>query len=790
MTRFCSALFVSSAIFSVALAADEAPYGLQRRIPCDTSRLNGTPEPPPPYKTRRAFPKLTFNQPVYLIAEPGTDRLIVVTLANKALAFRDQPAIDKTEPYLHLPEHDLYGMTFHPQYEKNGQVFVFANGAGTKEKPRFNRIFRFEATGTPRTCDPKSKKLIIEWASNGHNGGDLGFGPDGCLYMTSGDGTSDSDGDVTGQDLRDLCSGVLRLDVDRPDPGKGYAIPKDNPFVGMKDARPELYAFGFRNPWRMTLDRKTGTFWIGDVGQDLWEMIHLLKRGGNYGWSVYEGGRPFYPNRKFGPGPLVPPAHVHAHSESRSITGGRFYAGQRPDLQDVYIYGDYATGKIWGLRHRAGKVSEVRELANSRLQMVGFGLDRKGELYIVDHAGGIYELETSPPPAAQVNWPRKLSETGLFASTAENRPHPGLIPYSVNSPLWSDGAFKERFIALPGVEPIEFSEDGFWKFPEGTVLVKTFALGGAAGKPASQRRIETRLMTFRQGEWQGYSYQWNEQQTDADLVPAKGTEATFAIEDPRAAGGKRHQAWHYPSRVECMVCHTRAANYVLGLSTMQMNREHDYGGIRDNQLRALEHVGALKTLPAEHLTAFETRCEALARTVVSWVPARYRDRAYGWVKDKAQPRWQPLRKELEEKLLAKSSLAKTLPRGTGGYKKLVDPADSRADSVARARSYLQANCAHCHVWAGGGNSAIDLHVNTTPEKMMLIGTKPLHDTFGLPEARLVAPGMPDRSVLLHRLATTGKGRMPPLASGIVDEEAVRLLRDWIKGLKALPAPKK
>src|SRR5262249_46426556 len=146
---------------------------------------------------------------------------------------------------------------------------------------------------------------------------------------------------------------------------------------------------------------------------------------------------------------------------------------------------------------------------------------------------------------------------------------PALIPYSVNSPLWSDEAFKERFLALLGLGQIDFSEDGAWRFPEGTVLVKTFSLEREAGRPDTRQRIETRFLTFQQGEWYGYSYAWNEAQTDADLVEVGGRDRTLLIKDAKAPGGERRQTWHYPSRSECMVCHSRAASFVLGLNTLQ-----------------------------------------------------------------------------------------------------------------------------------------------------------------------------------------------------------------------------
>lgn len=719
-----SRLVILGAVIAVASAGAE-PFRLDRRFPCDTSRLLGTPDPPPPYKTRRDFEKLKLTRPVFVAAEPGSDRLIVVEHDSKVIAFKDNPAADKGDPFAEVPDHETYSIAFHPDYVKNGLVFIFTRGPKTLKGAKLtDRIYRFQAKGTPRVCDPASKQLIIEWVSAGHSGGDLLFGRDGFLYITSGDGTSGSDTNLTGQDLRELCSGVLRIDVDRPDNGKAYSIPKDNPFLQIKDARPEKYAFGMRNPWRIALDPRTGTMWIGDVGQDAWEMIYFLQRGGNYGWSVYEGSHPFYLQRKLGPGPVLKPAVEHHHAESRSITGGAFYRGKNlPELFDAYVYGDYSTGRIWALRHDNGKVTWQKALAHTRLQIVGFGRDHAGDLLIVDYLGHLHRLERSTVQSARADWPRKLSATGLFSSTSANRPHPGLIPYSVNAPLWSDGAAKERFIALPQKATMTFSEKGAWRLPEGSVLVKTFTLETQAGNPASQRRIETRLLTFQEGDWQGYSYQWDSAQADAELVSADGLDRELTIQDPKAPGGIRKQIWHYPSRTECMVCHVRFG-FVLGVNTHQMNKVHDYGTVRENQLTALAQLGAL-------------------------------------------------------------NVAK-LPKPPEKYDRLVDPYDAKADRSARARSYLHANCANCHVDEAGGNSRINLHFDTAADKARLFDEKPLHDTFNLADPRLIATGAPERSVLLHRVSTRQQGKMPPLASSLVDDPAVQLLRDWIRELKPLP----
>jgi uncharacterized repeat protein (TIGR03806 family) len=717
---------------------NKAVSGLDRRIPWTTSRIVGSPEPPLPLRAVRAFPQLKFDQPLYVISEPAvapaSGRMFVVEQKGKILTFANNPAVERTDVFLALVDRDTYGMTFHPKFADNRFVFIFSNGPNSNEKHKQNRVSRFTvAREAPFACDPASEQFIIEWESNGHNGGDLAFGPDGLLYISAGDGTSDSDTNLTGQKISDLVSGMLRIDVDHPAEGQAYAVPKDNPFLDIPDARPELWAYGFRNPWRIHFDPK-GNLWCGDIGQDQWEMIEIVRRGDNYGWSVVEGGHPFYLERQRGLHPFVEPAIVHPHSEARSITGGVTYLGSKfPEYRGAYIYGDYGTGKIWAARYDGQKITSVQEIADTPYQILGFGIDTAGELYIVDYAGPLYTLERVPPVAEPAPFPRKLSETGLFELVKGHVVSPALIPYSVNSPLWSDNALKERFIALPSLSQIEFVEDTAWKFPEGAVLVKTFALELESGQAASVQRIETRLLVIQQNEWVGYSYAWNDDQTDATLVNAKGEDRNYVIRDPQSA---RSQVWHYPSRTECMVCHSRAAGFVLGLTTRQMNKVHDYAGRKANQLDTLEQIGVLSAKARDAATAAE----------------------------QPPPAWR-------------------LPKPANQYPALANPADATANLEDRVRSYLHANCAQCHVAAGGGNAAMELGITTERDKTKMVGVVPLHDKFGIADPLLVAPGAPARSVLLHRLSVRGRGQMPPLASSLVDEFGVKLLREWIEGLK-------
>jgi uncharacterized repeat protein (TIGR03806 family) len=359
-----------------------------------------------------------------------------------------------------------------------------------------------------------------------------------------------------------------------------------------------------------------------------------------------------------------------------------------------------------------------------------------------------------------------LSESGLFRSVSKHDVSPGVISYSVNSPLWSDGAHKVRFLALPPTMVDDDQEmpasigvtSGAWSLPDQTVVIKSFALELKEGDPDSRHWIETRFLTKQQGDWVGYSFEWNAEQTDATLVDKAGRDREFTIE---TNNGKRKQQWHYPSRTECMVCHSRAANFVLGLTTPQMNRRHDYGSGRvENQLSMLERLGVLR---------------------VNW-----RDEAI-----------EALRNELTEKGLdvaeverqiseiAAISNQRTAPPGALLFKNpdkytcLANPYDSAQPLELRARSYLQVNCAQCHILSGGGNAHFDASITTPLAKANLIDAKPQHHTFDIDNPRLIAPGDPARSVLLRRISHRELGHMPPLATSVVDRRAVELIRQWI-----------
>lgn len=714
------------AVFSGVATAELPPQVEAYRGGSASSKVAGRPDGPLPYTVEKALPGFPIERLIGFRFEPGTDQIVyidqVAGAKNTRLRrydFEENKAITILEP-----DEFIYSIEFHPKFEETGYIFLGTNGpAGAERVDRRALIVRYTVSRDEEaTIDPASAFEILSWPSKGHNGTAIAFDPDGLMYFTSGDGTSDSDTDLTGQRLDLYLAKVMRVDIDHPDPGKPYSIPPDNPFLNTPGAKPETFAYGFRNPWRASWDPILNRLWVGQNGQDRLEQVYLVEPGANYGWSVYEGSRIFYEGRERGPTPISPPTFEHGHAVSRSLTGGSVYTGSKlPDLTGAYVYGDYATGKIWAGRHDGKQVTWHEEIADTQLGLTEFLTSPDGQLlianYQADDSGGFYELVPNRPSPSDGKFPMKLSETGLFESVAEHKPAPGVMPYSVNLPQWSDGAYQERYLALPAEDPhIAFSAKR-WKLPENAVALQSLKLG--------DRWIETRLMVQQQAEWVGYTYAWNEAQTDAELVGAEGME--------KEINGLK---WKFESRSSCMICHSRSGNYLLGLQTEQLNRDHDYGGgFVANQLDVMNELGFF------------------------------------------QPKGKPAD--------APSLMRK--PAETFG--RFPDPFDATVAIEERARAYLDATCSHCHVESGGGNAMIDLRQAAKDDKMMIFNEPPNHGDQGLgPDARLVVPGDAAKSIMFHRVAQSGPGQMPPMAQTTPDPRAVTLLLEWIATPRPVPEP--
>lgn len=690
------------------------------RPPWTTSRVKGTPDPPAPYAAAVAFKNLKFLRPVAITTAPGLARWFVVELDGKIHSFPNDPACAKLDLFADLKAREpllsqAYGIAFHPDFPANRQVFLAYVLQG--DKPDGTRVSRFRVReGDPPAIEPDSEEILLTFLGGGHNGACLKFGPDGKLYISTGDGTGPSPPDVldTGQDCSDLLSSILRIDVDRRDPGLGYAVPRDNPFVDVPGVRPEIWAFGFRNPWQMSFDRQRGELWVGDVGWDQWELVYRVRRGGNYGWSIVEGRQPVRPTARRGPAPILPPTIDHAHHEARSITGGYVYRGNaNPDLSGCYVYGDFATGKIWAAKVEADSVGPPRELVDTPLQVVCFGEDAAGELVFLDYetTGRIYRLVSNPRKDSSASFPRLLSQTGLFDDIRGMRPATGVVPYGIAAEPWADGAAAERLLALPGDARLSFDEQGRCAFPEGTVIAKTIRLAKSSPRGGG-RRVETQLLHLEDKEWRPYAYAWDDEETDATLVGAAGTVVPLGRGDSGRAGGE----YRIVSRAECGICHAAALGSVLGATAAQLDRAIDLGEGPENQLAAWRKRGMI-------------------------------DR--------------PIDKRPSA---------------------LVDPRDSSQPLERRARSYLHANCQHCHRIQGAGTATINLEYAVPLDATLTVGAPPAQGDMGMPGARIIEPGNPYRSVLFLRVLKEGRGRMPHLGSSEVDEAGVRLLEEWIRGL--------
>ncbi|MCA9542244.1 MAG: PQQ-dependent sugar dehydrogenase, partial [Myxococcales bacterium] len=534
------------------------------------------------------------DRPLWIGVAPGDpDTLFVVEQGGVIWAFdnRDDVA-DRAEflrraVYRNNNEEGLLGLAFHPEYAENGRFYIYysANGgvcpAGTDRCSVLAELRRADR----RRADPASERrlLVIGEPYGNHNGGDLHFGPDGLLYVGVGDGGSGGDPRGNGQNPRTLLGSILRIDVDGAAP---YGIPADNPFADGVGGAPEIYTWGMRNPWRMRFDGSTGALWVGDVGQNAWEEVDKIVAPGNFGWNVREGFA-CYGARQCADG-FEEPIWVYDHNDGLSITGGPVYRGpDLPELWGSYLFADYSSGRLWALRERPPAEPEVTQLTAGS-QLTSFGEDADGRVYLTSFVGrrSILRLDRAAPPMGP-EFPRLLSETGCFADTATHALAPGVVPYGVNRPLWSDGATKLRFVALPPGESARYVEDEAWQMPVGTVLIKTFLID-EAGRP-EPRRLETRMYTREAQAWRGYTWRWNEDQTDAVLLDGAFDEV---IDTPDG-----ELLWHYPSRVECDQCHTAAAGFALGWRTRQLNGRFDLDGIGYDQIAALSERGYLEGAP-------------------------------------------------------------------------------------------------------------------------------------------------------------------------------------------------
>lgn len=672
---------------STAYGIDARPEASPCRAPIAPSRVRAS----------RLFPSVAFDRPTrlarpharapwFVLEQSGRVRT-VDTNGDTGIAF------DLTSVVLEQHrEGGLLGLAFSPDYARSGEVFVSYTAKSTTAVPQGH--FRFvvsrlkeSSTGAELPGATLEEVLSIDREEDFHNGGALAFGPDGLLYVSTGDGAF-GDPLRRAPDPSTLLGKILRIDVlagTRP-----YAIPADNPFVD--GGRGEVYATGFRNPWTMSFG-PSGRLWVGDVGHFRWEEIDVVERGQFYGWPDREATRCTVGD--VCPDTGMRPVVEYSHAFGLAVTGGFEYRGARiPSLYGRYVFGDFASGHVWSVvADTPERPAKPNDVADTGLFLSATAEDADGELVVADYvSGGLFALE--PGDGNGLEETATLASLGCLASGGAMDAR--LVPYDVASPLYSDGLDKRRFVSLPASTQVTAEADGTFVFPSGAILLKEFSLAG--------RRIETRMMVNDASRgWLGYTFEWNDAGTDAALL-REGKTVTLT----------NGQAWDIPARSSCSTCHNKNGGEILGFKRSQLQRSVRYPGGRESpQLATLDHVGLVTGLDLTAQSTWET---------------------------------------------------------------LVDPYTDGPPLERRARSYLEANCAHCH-----RTPDLDLRAATA-----LVDTGALcrpSTVSNISDAtELVRPGLPERSVIVRRIGHSGDLRMPPLGTRFPDEKAVAVLSSWISSL--------
>ncbi len=786
----------SSASVSISIAGT-------LRIPSTTLNVPSNP-PATAVEAVPAFPGMSFKDPIAFVSPPGdTKRLFVGELGGKIKVISDVTAaspastvvLDLVQTVTNPPrvpaeswnpgidrEDGLLGFAFHPNFASNGYIFVsYAIVKATDPTVWYQRLSRFTvpsqniANPVP-IVDPASEYIFIEQRDrdDNHNGGDIHFGPDGYLYTAIGDEAANYDYRKNSQRIDlNFFGAMLRIDVDKkpgnlepnahPNPagaalgyssvnaikrdeipaGSGnfvarYSIPIDNPYVRVNQGgswngtfngtaisaanlpyvRSEFYAVGLRNPWRFTIDDTTGEILVGDVGQDAYEEVNLIVKGGNYGWAFREGAHAGVRTAPAGftsIDPLYEYTHTGTAGDSKlkgnSVIGGVVYRGDRfTSLSGAYIFGDNVSGHIWAMT-RPGGTPVVQRIAG-QASLSTFGTDpSNGDVLLADYSGGrIMRIVTTTDPGT---FPTTLGATGLFADLADLSPSPGLLPYAPILSFWSDYAVKRRWFTIPdGTSQMEWSRDGAWTYPSGQIWVKHFDLESERGNPASpKKRIETRVLVKNSTGVYGVSYRWNEAGTEATLAADGGEDFPVQL---TVNGAPYTQQWSIPSRSQCITCHSPEAGHALSFNTRQLNQNNTILGYSGNQIELLRNAGYLSNTPD------------------------------------ATP---------------------LLPRH-------VLPGDTSVSQEERVRSYLAVNCSYCHAGDVGSASA---GWDGRPETLLAdTGLIDGHSSVGDDDFKLIAPGDPDHSVVLQRMAASnGFSRMPPIGSNELDAVNIALVTNWI-----------
>lgn len=775
------------------------------------------------YSFPNAFPDLTFTEIASLESLPGhPEKLFVVETRGIIWMIPNVTAETPTKVLVLDRESvntDQYfngmgGVAFHPEFDTNGYIYV--------TYPSQNNWTRLSRFTVPDPSDIGSiditteQVLIEETFHRSHGWNRLMFGPDGYLYVPIGDGKQVSHQSRPADRLTQTIdegfwSSILRIDVDKkagnyepqnlasddangkwtvPTDGEGlayYSIPADNPFLdtvaadgtGVSSAfnkvtepskvRTEMYAIGFRNPWKIGFVPGTSDLWVADVMASLKERYMIMPKGGNAGWAFYSGTgdvewlqTTYAIDAPTGVQYVQPVVEYYvtdssSGSQNKSIIGGEFYLSTDiPTLTGAYIMCDYNRGDIWAVHrddHSAFQMVDpvLQGDGNYALDDVNISETTLGGVFAfgaynatVEKIGdqtGITAMLPNPTTGEMLladsdnstngniirklvfsdgdfdsHLPQTLTETGAFDDVASFDVTEKMLPYEVNLTFWSDGALKSRYFNMvDATGTMTYAANDFWEFPTGMVTMKHFDMDLDLDNPGTNvKRIETRFLVKSEQGFYGMTYQWNDEGTEASLVGENGAAVALQIIE---GGVTRSQTWRIPSRGQCYQCHHDGNNVMLGFDSRQLNYVGTLEGEAGNFLTLLEGAGYLSAVGADPVN----------------LPVHHQ------------------------------------------------PTDNNINIQERVKSYLAVNCAYCHYDGNGavpdswsGQADFDL------DEMNLLHAEAVGAQVVDPTDRLIIPGDTENSIILSRAsATNGYGRMPPVGSRVVDPEGIALITEWV-----------
>ncbi len=722
-----------------------------------------------------AFPNVTFIDPMAMEELPDQSGYLIAGktgliwwISNDPNSAEKITVLDITDIVMTGEDSGLVNMIFHPEFGNDNSpskgflyvMYAYHPSIENGNQPRMNRLSRFTYEADSKSIDPNSEFILIQdYDPQGyHQGGGMFFDNEGFLNFTVGDGGSSSSLDFTPYMQvidKDLWGGLFRIDVDQDPnrshpirrqpiefPGKpadlpetftqGYFIPNANPWQDPDGGvLEEFVGLGLRSPHRATYDAVKEEIWIGDVGNGAREEVTILPIGGNAQWPFKEGNVAGNRNR---PDELIgietPPKFDYVRTKGVAVIGGFVYRGDMWSniLDGFYIYAEFSNGNIWSINPITDEeqilTNLVKDGVGGKSGISSFATNQAGEIFALNlygknlDGGSIYKLKLNQAPPEYI--PVSLSETGAFNDIDDLVIRNGVIPYKTNSPLWSDGASKKRWVSIPNDgafdtpdEQVVFSEQDHWKFPPGTVFIKHFELPVDENNPSVTKRLETRFFIIdKESNAYGITYKWNDAGTDAFLLDGELTES-YAVQ--MADGSTKNQEWNYPNTLQCNSCHTPNAGFVLGVKTAQLNGDFEYDNAIANQLSTWDNLGIFSN------SISDISLEDLPKAVA-----------------------------------------------------LDDQSASDADRVF---SYLDANCAHCHQ-PNGVNGVFDARLSTPLEHKSLVQNFGVsHNTpFG---AKMIVPLMPEESQVWIRDNSIATDKMPPLSKNVIDEEYIEVLTRWI-----------